>query len=108
MFICKRCCCTSKKSGCCSPKELDNLSSDLTVISVKSRLEILFLLRNKPHCVCDLMSHTGMSQSLISHHMADLEKFNFITGKKDGKYIDYALTFKGRHITSLLDLLLSK
>jgi ArsR family transcriptional regulator len=107
MFISKRCCCTSKKSNCCSPKQLNTLSSILTIISVKTRLEILYLLKEKPHCVCDLESHTEMSQSLISHHLADLENANLIESKREGKFIDYSLTKKGKMVVKVLDSLIS-
>ena len=108
MFIYKRCCCSSKKSSCCSSKELNKLSSDLSVISVKTRLEILYLLKYKPHCVCDIEAHTGMSQSLISHHLADLENSHLIKSKREGKFVDYFLTTKGAKTVRALDSLLEK
>jgi arsenite methyltransferase len=107
MFICKRCCCSVKKTSCCSPEKLRALSSDLTVISVRTRLVILYLLKDKPHCVCDIGSHTGMSQSLISHHLADLENAKLISCKREGKFVDYFLTEKGGRVVKALDLLLS-
>ncbi len=107
MFICKRCCCTSKQSSCCSNKELNTLSSSLAILSVRSRLEILFFLKDTPHCVCDLEAHTGMSQSLISHHLADLETIKLVTSKRDGKYVDYFLTAKGRQVVTALETVLN-
>jgi len=106
MFISKQCSCPSKKSSCCSPKQLIKLSSDLTIIAVKTRLEILFLLRDKPHCVCDLEAHTGMSQSLISHHTADLGNAGFVMSEREGKYMYYSLTNKGKQVVKALTALL--
>lgn len=108
MFIFKRCCCPSKKSSCCSLNALSKLSSDLTLLAVKSRLEILFLLQAKPHCVCDLMTHTNMSQSLISHHLRDLENSGVIASTRDGKFIDYHLTDKGKRVIEALKILVNK
>ena len=99
MFISKRCDCLSKLGKCCqSIKNTERLSKDLNLLSVKSRLDILFLLKDKPHCVCDLISHTDMSQSLISHHLADLTDAGYVKNKREGKYLDYYLTLKGKQL----------
>ena len=104
----KRCKCTSKKGSCCGfTEELDTLSGDLTLLAVKSRLDILFLLKNRPHCACDLMAHTNMSQSLVSHHLADLTTAGFVKRKREGKYIDYYLTKKGEQSIQALLLMMS-
>lgn len=103
MFISKRCNCFSKISHCCQRgKVVENLSKDLSLLSTKSRLDILFLLKDKPHCVCDLMSHTDMSQSLISHHLSDLTNAGLLESKREGKYIDYYLTKKGEKTVKAL------
>ncbi len=105
MFISKRCgCTTSRSTSPINAEGLAKLSSGLTVISVKSRLELLFLLHIKPHCVCDLVEHTKMSQSLISHHLASLNKEGLIVSKRNGKYSDYLLTAKGEKAVKALEL----
>lgn len=107
MFISKRCGCSVEKPGLrLGEKELDKLSGELSVIAVKSRLELLFLLQNKPHCVCDLMEHTNMSQSLISHHLSDLEAKDYISNRRNGKFVDYYLTEKGGDVIKALELLI--
>jgi len=109
MFISKRCKCFSKIIQCCQKnKDTENLSKDLSLLSVKSRLDILFLISNKPHCVCDLMAHTDLSQSLISHHLSDLTNAGFIESKREGKYMDYYLTAKGKKFINTLILLLNQ
>jgi len=103
MFISKRCDCSSKKNKCIpSGIDLQKLSNNLTLISVKSRLDLLFLLNEKPHCVCDLGEHTKLSQSLISHHLSDLTKAGFVDNKRVGKYTDYFLTLKGKALVKTL------
>ena len=110
MFISKRCHCFSKLSKCChNSKYSEILSKDLGLLSVKSRLDILFLLNDKSHCVCDLTSHTDLSQSLISHHLADLTDAGLVKSKREGKFIDYSLTFKGKQfLEALLLMILNK
>jgi len=74
----------------------------LKLVSVPSRLNILLLLKQSPHCVCDIETHTKLSQTLISHHLADLMKAGLVESKKDGKFIEYSLTAKGKKIVSNL------
>jgi len=93
MFISKRCNCKNK--CCSSSKNIKGLIKDLNLLSTRSRLDILFLLKDKPHCVNDIMAHTELSQSLVSHHLSDLLASGFIESKREGKFIDYFLTKKG-------------
>lgn len=74
----------------------------LKLVSVPSRLNILLLLKQSPHCVCDIQSHTKLSQTLISHHLADLMKAGLVAGEKAGKFIEYSLTGKGKKIVANL------
>ena len=107
MFISKRCKCISKDSNyCISGIETETLSKDLNLLSVKSRLDILFHLKDTPHCVCDLETHTDLSQSLISHHLSDLANGELIEGRREGKYMDYYLTKKGERFLKALIMLL--
>jgi DNA-binding transcriptional ArsR family regulator len=109
MFIGKRCKCSSKNNKCLQSKEnLKKLSDNLTLLSVKSRLDILFLLKDKHHCVCDLITHTDMSQSLVSHHLSDLASAGFVTNKREGKYMEYCLTQKGKNLVRTLIAMISE
>ena len=92
---------------CCSSdspkiKEVRKLSTLLKLVSDNSRLQILCILQNGEHCVCQLLDHTKLSQSLISHHLKDLKDFNLVSDRKDSKWSYYSLTSKGKEITSLI------
>lgn len=103
MFISKRCNCSTKDNKCIPSKiDLEKLSDNLTLLSVKSRLNLLFLLKDKSHCVCDLTEHTDMSQSLISHHLADLTTAGLVDSRREGKFIDFFLTPKGEELVKTL------
>lgn len=78
------------------------LSNLLKIVSDNSRLQILCILQKDEHCVCELMSETKLSQSLISHHLRDLKNANLVSGRKDGKWVHYSLTTEGLRITNLL------
>jgi ArsR family transcriptional regulator len=93
--------------GCClsssrESKEVASLSSLLKLVSEESRLKLLCILRQGEHCVCELMKHVEMSQSLISHHLKDLKEVDVVTDEKRGLRVYYSLTKKGKHVTNLL------
>jgi DNA-binding transcriptional ArsR family regulator len=92
---------------CCKPNTLEvgkisSLHSLLKIIDVESRLKILCILRQGQHCVCEMIEHTGLSQSLVSHHLKDLKNAGLIDGEKRGKWVYYTLTNKGHTISDLL------
>lgn len=106
MFIFKNCRCNlSSKALRSIRNRLKSIGQDLRLFSVKSRLELLCVLNKCNHCVNDIIAHTGMSQSLVSHHLADLANAGFIHSKRDGKFINYTLTDKGREFMNILDYL---
>ncbi len=93
--------------SCCSlsansSKKVSSLSNLLRLVSEESRLKLLCILQNGKHCVCELMEHVGMSQSLISHHLKDLKNAGLVTDEKRGLRVYYSLTIKGRYIANLL------
>ena len=103
MFISKRCDCSTKENKCATSEiDLQSLSDDLTLLSVKSRLDLLFLLNDKSHCVCDLTAHTKLSQSLISHHLSDLTKAGFVDSKREGKFTEFYLSQRGEELVKTL------
>ena len=68
----------------------------------------MFHLKDRSHCVCDLVVHTDQSQSLISHHLADLANAGFVKSKRKGKYLDYCLTDKGKKFLDAIFVILDK
>jgi len=109
MFISKRCGCATKVCNCCcSPIQISQISQNLEILAVKSRLDLLFLLSTKPHCVCDLEKHTSFSQTLVSHHLSDLSKAGLVQKKRKGKFVEYSLSQKGKKTLEALTLMLGK
>lgn len=92
------CCTTLTKES----KQVTSLSSLLKLVSEESRLRLLCVLKKGEHCVCELMEHVNMSQSLISHHLKDLKDSGIITDEKKGLRVYYSLTKKGEKIINLL------
>ena len=84
-------------------KNIVSLSSLLKIIGEESRLKLLCILKKGEHCVCDINGHLDMTQSLISHHLADLRDTGLVIDEKRGQKVYYRLTEKGFKIMSLLD-----
>ena len=94
--------------NCCIPngkefKRIVSLSALLKLIAEENRLKLLCLLENEEHCVCETMNHVNMSQSLISHHLADLKHAGLVVDEKKGQRVYYRLTKLGKKIMSLLE-----
>lgn len=99
MFIYQRCKCNSKKNKpYISNGKIQSTANILKLVSVSSRLSILLLLDKGPHCVCDIMAHTKISQTLASHYLSNLAKANLVSSKKNANFVDYKLTAGGRHL----------
>lgn len=96
--------------NCCDPKneefkQITSLSLLLKIVSEENRLRLLCLLSQNEHCVCEIFKHLKLSQSLTSHHLADLKEAGLIKDRKNGRNAFYTLTIKGQKITkSILSL----
>jgi DNA-binding transcriptional ArsR family regulator len=77
----------------------------LRLIGEENRLKLLCILRNGEHCVSELIEHTNVSQSLTSHHLADLRAANIVRDTKRGREVYYTLTERGGQILQLLQAL---
>lgn len=91
-------CCTALPIS----EDIASLASMLKIISEPNRLRILCILeKNKEHCVCEFSEHMkDMSQSLLSHHLADLRDAELVETEKRGLRVYYRLTKKGMDITN--------
>lgn len=92
---------------CCTPdtkesKSVVSLSSLLKLVAEESRLKLLCILSSGEHCVCEIIEHVGMSQSLVSHHLSDLKEAGLVADDKRGLRVYYSLTSQGKHITDLV------
>jgi len=79
------------------------ISDTLKLLSVDSRLKLLCVLNSGSHCVCELVEHFDMSQSLISHHLSDLKDHKLVEGEQRGKNVYYSLTKKGKKVFNLIN-----
>lgn len=92
---------------CCSPKSEESKQIMaavplLKLVAEENRLKLLCILQKGAHCVCELMEHVHLSQSLISHHLKDLKIAGMVRDEKRGLRVYYSLTQKGEKIINSL------
>jgi ArsR family transcriptional regulator len=102
MFIYKRCVCKVQPHDKVDLAEFEPVTEQMKLLSAPSRLAILSLLSKAPHCVCDLETHTGLSQTLLSHHLKNLAEGGLIESSKESTFVEYRLTKKGRKLVQMI------
>ena len=72
-------------------KRTPDLVTLLQALSDPTRLRLLNLLRAGELCVCYLVAVLGDPQPKISRHLAYLRRTGMVDGRRDGKWVHYAL-----------------
>lgn len=81
---------------------LSRLEDVYSLLSARSRIEILYFLnfsRLTPGMLCSI---TGMAPNLLSFHLRKLETAGVVKGDRDGRFIVYGLTDIGRSLSGPL------
>jgi len=69
-----------------------DLSTHLRLLADENRLRIFSLLTKSEMCVCEIEDATGLSQSLVSNHLAVLRRAGLVESRRDdedGRWIFY-------------------
>jgi ArsR family transcriptional regulator, arsenate/arsenite/antimonite-responsive transcriptional repressor len=66
----------------------------LKVLSDENRLRILFMLREKNLCACEMLELLSISGATLSSHLKIMKLSGIISQKKDGRWIEYSLVDK--------------
>src|SRR6058998_2504315 len=61
-------------------------------LSDETRLEIVRLLSHGERCVCELQEVLDAAQSRLSFHLKTLKDAGFVSDRREGRWIYYALT----------------
>ncbi|MEG0034477.1 MAG: metalloregulator ArsR/SmtB family transcription factor [Bacilli bacterium] len=83
-------------------QEITDVSNLFKIIGDPTRLKILWVIKEKEVCVCDICNLMDMSKSAISHQLAVLRASNLVTFYKEGKSVFYKLA--DGHIEKLIDI----
>lgn len=83
----------------------DEYASLFKCLSEPVRLRILFLLLDKGElCVCDIVDTLGLSQSVVSRHLAYLRNNDLLSTRREGVWIYYRVIKVSPFIDKLLAL----
>lgn len=75
-----------------SSHQTSELAERFKALADATRLQILYLLMSRGEmCVCELMPALDLNQSIVSFHLKTLKYAGFITARKEGKWMYYAL-----------------
>jgi DNA-binding transcriptional ArsR family regulator len=92
--------------NCCKNGEkresIAKTAAILKLLAQDSRLKILCILKSGEHCACKIIEHLGIPQNLVSHHLKKLKNAELIEGRKEGAWIHYSLTEKGKKFTRIV------
>jgi ArsR family transcriptional regulator len=76
-------------------------------LSDTNRIRILKMLQIRPLCVCEISSVLSLANSTVSKHLSILKDTDFITDRKENKWVIYSLnrTTMENHVRDLLPLM---
>ena len=78
-----------------TPEMLELVAERFKVLAEPVRLELLHSLRSGERTVSDLVEESGLAQANVSKHLRLLHAAGFITRRKDGLFVYYALADRG-------------
>ncbi|MFI3249700.1 MAG: metalloregulator ArsR/SmtB family transcription factor [Eubacteriales bacterium] len=78
----------------------ENLADFFKVFGDKTRIRILYLLKEQELCVCDLAECLNMTSPAVSHQLRILKMHRLVKSKRDGKSMFYSLD--DHHIHGIL------
>lgn len=85
-------------------EELEQMGVIFKMLSDKTRLRILLVLKGNEMCVAHLCEAVGMEQSAVSHQLRNLKVARLIKSRKDGKNVYYSLD--DDHVLHVIDQVL--
>jgi DNA-binding transcriptional ArsR family regulator len=105
---------TTSTTKSASHRETD-LGACLRLLGEENRLRIFALLTKGEFCVCEIEDTTGLSQSLVSNHLAALRRAGLVESRRDdedARWIFYRANRKAaaalrERLDALLDVQLS-
>lgn len=75
---------------------LSDTTRILSAAAEPNRLRILAALRVRRMCVCELCAALGLKQSVMSQHLRVLRDCGLVEDRKNGLWVDYALSAAAR------------
>lgn len=86
-----------------SPELLALVAERFKALAEPARLQILAALRTREATVGELVEKVELSQANVSRHLRLLHELGFVTRRKEGLFVHYALA--DRHVFQLCDII---
>jgi ArsR family transcriptional regulator len=83
---------------------LDELAQFYHIIGDATRCKIVFALKGRELCVCDLANVLSMSKSSVSHQLAKMLRYGVVKRRRAGKEAYYALD--DTHVVQMMEIAL--
>ena len=104
----KKCSCSAGSCGLSEEKFTEALDF-LRVVGDPTRLRILYMVRERELCVCEILEVMKLPQNLVSHHLRVLREAGLIVSVREGKFVRYssfpdALTRQMDEVLSVLGI----
>jgi ArsR family transcriptional regulator len=85
-------------------RALEQLLPYFKALSDQQRVNIVRLLLEREHCVCELVEKLGLSQSTVSHHIKILKEIGLLNDRRRGTWNYYSINKNGfQRYASILD-----
>jgi DNA-binding transcriptional ArsR family regulator len=91
-----------KKLTIPAPETITRMSAIFQALQSPARLNILFLLKERDMCVCELSEALEASQSAISHNMRTLRQLDLVRVRKEGRFAVYYIA--DDHVRLLIEM----
>jgi ArsR family transcriptional regulator len=75
---------------------IDNLAETLKLLSDKTRLTILALLKEQEMCVCDIVAILETTQPNVSQHLRKLKVGGLVNETRRAQWIYYSLNIEDK------------
>ncbi len=70
---------------------MNRIVNILKALGDENRLKILFMLREKNMCACEMLELLDITGATLSAHLKILKLNGIIDSEKDGRWIEYSL-----------------
>lgn len=77
-------------------------SESLSAIAQKTRLKLIYILKDGPKCLCEIAPMMDEDMSTISRHLNILKSKGFLDVKKNGVRVIYSI--KDNRVFDILDI----
>ena len=75
--------------------EYGKVAEVFKAFSDENRIHILKMLSSGEKCACELLEELNISQPTLSHHMKILCDAGIVVGRREGKWMHYAIRCEG-------------